>query len=96
MLHPFSIGLDSIVDTDPAALAGMLVYVRTMDIMDLSGNVLETPPSSDSDRLFNDEVWRLGTLAIWQTSSESLSKTALSSYRALLCACLFFICSIQS
>ena len=58
MLHPFSIGLDSIVNTDPAALAGMLVYVRTMDIMDLSGNVLETPPSSDSDRLFNDEVWR--------------------------------------
>ena len=46
--------------------------------------------------LFNDEVWRLGTLAIWQTSSESLPKTALSSYRALLCACLFFICSIQS
>ena len=52
MLHPFSIGLDSIVNTDPAALAGMLVYVRTMDIMDLSGNVLETPPSSDSDRSF--------------------------------------------
>ena len=52
LLHPFSIGLDSIVNTDPAALAGMLVYVRTMDIMDLSGNVLETPPSSDSDRSF--------------------------------------------